>query len=172
MSRSAAPIFVVFFALSGARIELAAVAPLLPLVLPIALVRGGAIWAGTRLGGRWAGASAGERRYVWMGLVSQAGVAIGLATIVADAYGELGGYLRSLLLALIAVNETVGAILFRRALDQSGELNAALPTGQAAKPVPSEAGRGGHDRPSGGEERHGGAKLDVQGSYRVPRAAG
>lgn len=121
MERSAAPVFVIFFALSGAKIEVAEVAPLLPLVLPIALVRAGALWAGTRLGGAWAGASPEERRYVWMGLVSQAGVAIGLATIVAEAYGELGGQIRTLLLGLIAVNETVGPILFRRALDASGE---------------------------------------------------
>lgn len=125
MERSAAPIFVVFFALSGAKIELAAVAPLLPLVMPLALIRGGAIRAGTRLGGRWAGAAPAERRYVWMGLVSQAGVAIGLAAIVAEAYGELGVHLSTLLLGLIAVNETVGPILFRRALDAADEVVAA-----------------------------------------------
>lgn len=127
MERSAAPIFVVFFALSGAKIELAAVAPLLPLVLPIALVRAGALWAGTRVGARWAGATPEEGRYVWMGLVSQAGVAIGLAAIVAEAYGELGASMRALLLGLIAVNETIGPILFRRALDVSGEVEAAEP---------------------------------------------
>jgi hypothetical protein len=63
-----------------------------------------------------------------MGLVSQAGVAIGLATIVGDAYGEMGVHLRTLLFALIAVNETAGPILFRRALVASGEVaeDAAL----------------------------------------------
>lgn len=139
MERSAAPVFVVFFALSGAKIELRAVAPLLPLVLPIAAVRAGAIWAGVRVGGRWAGASEDERRLAWMGLVSQAGVAIGLAAIVADAYGELGGHLRALLLGLIAVNETVGPVLFRRALDASGE------SAPAPAPAPStSAARAGH----------------------------
>lgn len=121
MERSAAPVFVVFFALSGAKIDVMAVAPLLPLVIPIALVRAASIWAGTQIGGRWAGADDLERKNVWMGLVSQAGVAIGLATILADAYGAQGEYLRSLLLALIAVNETAGPILFRRALVSSGE---------------------------------------------------
>lgn len=126
MERSAAPIFVVFFALSGAKIDIAAVAPLLPLVLPLAVVRAGAIWAGTRLGGAWAGVTDEERQYVWMGLVSQAGVAIGLAAIVAEAYGEMGVYLRGLLLALIAVNETIGPILFRRALDRSGDAESPV----------------------------------------------
>ena len=121
LERSAAPIFVVFFALSGAKIHLPDVAPLLPLVVPIALVRAGSIWAGTWLGARWARAEPDESRLVWMGLVSQAGVAIGLAAIVAEAYGAMGEQLRNLLLALIAVNETVGPILFRRALTRAGE---------------------------------------------------
>lgn len=121
LERSAAPIFVVFFALSGAKIHLPDIIPLLPLVVPIAAVRAGAIWAGTRLGARWGGADPAERRLVWMGLVSQAGVAIGLAAIIAEAYGALGEQIRNLLLALIAVNETIGPILFRRALARGGE---------------------------------------------------
>jgi len=134
MERSAAPVFVVFFALSGAAIGLREVGPLLPLVIPIALVRAAAIWGGVRLGAQWAGASDAERKYVWMGLVSQVGVAIGLATIVAEAYPELGTQLRSLALALIAINQTVGPVLFRRALDRSGELSPSA-SGAAAAPA-------------------------------------
>lgn len=124
MERSAAPIFVVFFALSGARIDLAEVAPLLPLVIPVALVRVGAIRAGVQVGTRWARAAPAEPHHLWKGLVSQAGVAIGLAAILADAYPSRGVGLAGLLLALIAINETVGPILFRRALSQSGEASA------------------------------------------------
>jgi len=128
MERSAAPIFVVFFALSGAKIELAAVAPLLPLILPIAAVRAFALWSGVKVGARWAGADPAQSRDVWMGLVSQAGVAIGLAAILAEAYPERGPYLAGMLLALIAVNETIGPILFRKALDRSGEIGAEAET--------------------------------------------
>ena len=127
VERSAAPVFVVFFALSGAKIDLPQVVPLLPLVLPLAAVRAAAIFGGTRLGGRWAGAEEGERRLVWMGLVSQAGVAIGLAAILSETYGEMGLRLQGMLLALIAVNETVGPILFRRALSASGEVPEPAP---------------------------------------------
>jgi Kef-type K+ transport system membrane component KefB len=138
IERSAAPIFVVFFALSGAKIDVAGIAPLLPLVVPIALVRGAAIWQGVRLGARWAGIDGVERRHVWMGLISQAGVAIGLATIVGEAYPARGAELRGLLLALIALNETVGPILFRRALASSGETVAegsAAPERPVARPA-------------------------------------
>lgn len=143
MERSAAPVFVVFFALSGAKIDPRAVLALLPLVVPLAVVRAAAIWTGMRLGSRWAGVRGPERQHAWMGLVSQAGVAIGLAGIMAEAYPGRGAPLAALLLALVALNETVGPILFRRALQVSGEIGPgplsggdldedAIPDAQAA----------------------------------------
>ena len=63
-----------------------------------------------------------ERRWVWMGLVSQAGVAIGLATVLAQVYPERGAEMRTLFLTTIAVNESLGPILFRQALGRSGEI--------------------------------------------------
>jgi Kef-type K+ transport system membrane component KefB len=128
MERSAAPVFVVFFALAGAQIALQDVAKVWPLVLPIVLVRAAAIWGGSHVGARLANAPADERRYTWMGLVSQAGVAIGLASVVAQVYPSRGGQLRTLFLAVLAINQTVGPILFRFALARAGEL----------KPQPAE----------------------------------
>jgi Kef-type K+ transport system membrane component KefB len=122
MERSAAPVFVVFFALAGASLHIGELPVLWPLVVPIVVCRLGAIWLGTQLGGRWGGASAGERRYVWMGLVSQAGVAIGLATVLAEVYHQRGAEIRTLFLTVIAVNESIGPIFFRRALAASGEI--------------------------------------------------
>jgi len=125
MERAAAPVFVVFFALAGAQISLADLAQLWPLVLPLAALRAGAIWAGCRIGVRWSGSSGDEartlRRHLWTGLLPQAGVAIGLAAVVAQTYPQRGGQIRSLFLALVAINQALGPILFRRALDRSGE---------------------------------------------------
>lgn len=137
MERSAAPVFVVFFALAGAAIDLGSVGTLAIIVVPVTLARTLGIFAGTNLGGRWAGVTPEERRYVWMGLISQAGVAIGLAAIVAEAYPERGGELQTLLLALIAINQTVGPLLFRHALVASGE-TAASPDARLAPAVASE----------------------------------
>ncbi len=121
MGRAGAPIFVVFFALAGAKIRPGAVVQLWPLVVPIVLVRAAGIWAGTRLGAWWAKSEPAVARYTWMGLISQAGVAIGLSSVVAGVYPERGEELRSLFLAMIAINETAGPILFRLALLRSGE---------------------------------------------------
>lgn len=137
MERSAAPVFVVFFALAGASMQLGDLRPLWPLVVPIVAVRMAALWAGTRLGARWGRASDAECRFVWMGLVSQAGVAIGLATVVAEAYPQQGAQIRTLFLAVLAVNQTLGPILFKHALARSGELAEA--ERQAATPPGSEA---------------------------------
>lgn len=138
MERSAAPVFVVFFALSGATINIGEVAPLMSLVLPLAVIRAIAIRTGVQIGAKWAKVSAVEQRYVWLGLVSQVGVAIGLAAIVADAYPVLGSQLHGMLLALIAVNQTVGPVLFRRALDGAGEINpAAAPSAPQTRESPA-----------------------------------
>jgi Kef-type K+ transport system membrane component KefB len=138
MERSAAPVFVIFFALAGAKIDVAGLGTVLFIVVPVAIARALGIFTGTKLGGRWAGVEPEARRYVWMGLISQAGVAIGLATIVASAYPERGEELRTLLLALIAVNETVGALLFRRALLASGE--AVIDRAGELAPAPARPG--------------------------------
>lgn len=122
MERSAAPVFVVFFALAGAQIAVGTLASVWPLVIPVVLVRGIAIRGGTALGARWARVSPVEAHYTWMGLISQAGVAVGLAAILADVYPDRGESIRALFLATLAVNQVVGPVLFRRALVRSNEL--------------------------------------------------
>ncbi len=132
MERSAAPVFVVFFALSGAKLDVGALARLGPVVVPIVLARSGGIWIGTRVGSRWAGLPPVERDSLWLGLVSQAGVAIGLVTVAGAVYPAAGGDMRTILLAVIAVNETMGAILFRRSLVAAGEAPADAPRVRSA----------------------------------------
>ncbi|HEX5970447.1 MAG TPA: hypothetical protein VFY85_00875, partial [Gemmatimonadaceae bacterium] len=122
MERSGAPVFVVFFALAGAGMAVKDVVAIWPLVVPIVLVRAAGIWTGTRIGARWAGVPSQTGNLVWMGLISQAGVAIGLATVIAEVYPTRGAPIQTLFLATLAVNQIVGPILFRMALSKGGEL--------------------------------------------------
>lgn len=127
MERSAAPVFVVFFALAGAALDLRVVLDLWMLVVPLVIIRSLGIWGGVAVGARWAKTTPEETRGVWMGLVSQAGVAIGLATVVAEAYPQLGSDIRTLFLAVMTVNQVIGPVLFRRALDKAGESRPHIP---------------------------------------------
>lgn len=148
MERAAAPIFVVFFALAGSKLDVVETAKLAPLVLPIFAVRILGIRGGLRLGARWAKVPHAEVAPVWQGLVSQAGVAIGLVTIAADAYPAAGDAMRTLLLALIAINETVGPILFRRALVSAGEVGGG---DASTNPAPQDGPGGDGERKAGAE---------------------
>jgi Kef-type K+ transport system membrane component KefB len=122
LHQMAVPVFVVFFAMAGAELHVEGFAALWPLVLGIALVRVAAVAAGSRAGARLGGAEPVVVRHVWSGLVSQAGVALGLATVVADRLPGLGVPMQVLIVGVIAFNESVGPILFRRGLDHAGEI--------------------------------------------------
>jgi hypothetical protein len=124
MERSAAPVFVVFFALAGAAIIVRDVLLIWPIAVAIVAVRALAIRFGCQIGARWSNAADLERRYVWMGLVAQAGVAIGLVTVVSEAYPERGSQMATLFLAVIAINQLLGPILSRLALKRSGEIES------------------------------------------------
>ena len=147
VERAAAPVFVVFFALSGASIAIVEVVALIGIVGPIAIVRGLSIWGGTALGTRWARLDPGPRRYIWTGLIAQAGVAIGLASIVATFYPEMGSAIRTMALAVIAINQIIGPVMFRRALDAAGEVRAeASGNGGGAVSMVGSGAAGEHQR--------------------------
>jgi hypothetical protein len=129
MERSAAPVFVVFFALAGAQIVPQQVGALAAVAVPLVLVRTFALWGGTRVGAKWAGASPVVRDHAWKGLVSQAGVSIGLAAILAQNLPGVGEELQILILAVIAINQTLGPIFFKRGIDASGEMPSERKSG-------------------------------------------
>jgi len=118
----AVPVFVIFFAMAGADLRLQTFVAIWPIVLTVALVRVGLIYAGSTAGARLGRAEPVVTRYAWTGLVSQAGVALGLATIVADRLPRLGLAMQTMIVGIIAFNESVGPVLFRTGLDRAGEI--------------------------------------------------
>lgn len=122
LHQMAVPVFVVFFAIAGAELYVKEFVALWPLVLAVVILRMGAIVVGSRAGGRLGGADPVVARFAWTGLVSQAGVALGLATIVADRLPVVGFAMHTLIVGVIAFNESVGPVLFRRGLERAGEI--------------------------------------------------
>ena len=58
-----------------------------------------------------------------MGLISQAGVTLGLATIVATEFPGWGAQVRTLIVALTGLHILIGPILLKAALQRAGEIN-------------------------------------------------
>jgi Kef-type K+ transport system membrane component KefB len=114
-------VFVVFFATAGAHLDL----PLLSRLWPVALALAGARIAvtviGHRAGARLAGDEPIVRRWGWAPLVSQAGLTLGLSAVIERAFPSFGPGFRALVIATVAINEVLGPILFKVALDRTGE---------------------------------------------------
>jgi len=117
------PVYCIFFAIAGAKIDLHAVLLLWPVALAIVVVRCASIWSGTTLACHVTGVPAPARRWLWTALIPQAGVSIALATSVGSLFAEFewGPHLTSLLLASIALFESFGPILLRFGLIKAGE---------------------------------------------------
>jgi Kef-type K+ transport system membrane component KefB len=124
LHQAAVPVFVVFFAMTGAELRIEEFAAFWPIVVALVLVRLVAVFGSGRLGGRWAGAEPVVTRYGWTGLVPQAGVALGLAATVADRLPAVGLSLQTITVGIIAINQALGPILFRRGLERAGEVTA------------------------------------------------
>ncbi len=120
------PLFLLFFVISGAELNLG--------VLPsVGLV--GAVYVVARALGKWLGAMAGSRlvnahpnvqKYLGLTLIPQAGVAIGMAQLaVARLPGE-GSRIQAIVLAGTLIYELVGPVVTKAALSRAGEIGKGV----------------------------------------------
>ena len=114
-------VYVIFFATAGADLDVPLLRHLWPVAVALTGSRAAITWLGGRVAGSLAGDSADLRRWSWSGLISQAGLTLGLSAIVAREFPAIGTPLRALAIATIAVNEMIGPVLFKFALDRTGE---------------------------------------------------
>lgn len=121
LERVSLPVFVLFFSLAGASLDLGALVLTWPLALCLAVVRASAIGLATWTGGTLSGDPARHNRTAWMAYLTQAGVAIGLAQLAMREFPAIGTYLTTVVLAVIALNQVVGPITFKMALNRVGE---------------------------------------------------
>jgi Kef-type K+ transport system membrane component KefB len=114
-------VYVVFFACAGAHLDLPVVERLWPIALVLCGIRALVTVAAQQLGSRLADDPPAVRRWGWSGLVSQAGIALGVGAVVERNVPSIGGDIRALVVATIAFNEMIGPVLFKLALDRNGE---------------------------------------------------
>ncbi len=150
LEQASTPVFVVFFALTAAELQLSVFTELWPILLIVTVARGAAIVGASRLGGRLGGADEPNRRWGWCGLIPQAGVALGFAAIVSNEHPALGGALQALTVGVIILNTGIGPILYRWALGRAGEIRESGEDQEpeaviTASPMPEGAGLGDLD---------------------------
>ncbi len=121
LERISLPIYVLFFSLAGASLDLGALHVTWSLALYLAIVRGIAVFVATWLAGTINRDPPRHNRIAWMAYLTQAGVAIGLAKLAERHLPEIGLYLTTVVLAVIAINQVVGPITFKMALNMVGE---------------------------------------------------
>jgi hypothetical protein len=86
-----------------------------------------------RVGSRIAKDEPVVQRWGWACLVSQAGLTLGMSALIERAFPSFGAGFRSLAIATVAVNELVGPVLFKLALDKTGESGKAALVQTAAR---------------------------------------
>ncbi len=120
------PIYVIFFTLAGTHLDIRALgaAGILGGIYFLARISGKI--SGVALGARIAGAPKEIGRYLGMGLVPQAGVAIGLLFLIAadPALGEYSAMITPVVLAGVFLSELLGPSTTRFALGKVGEAHA------------------------------------------------
>ena len=122
--RWTAPLFVLFFVLSGAELEL-------NVFSDIAIVGVGAAYIIARSLGKCLGAYGGARlmkceptvvKYLGITLLPQAGVALGMSLTVANTLGAEGAMIRNVSLFAVLIYEMIGPLLTKIALTKAGEI--------------------------------------------------
>ena len=125
MENGALPVIVAFFAAAGASLELDVLAAIGVTALLIAMIRFLLIRGTAEAVNRAASLTHTPARFVWMGLISQAGVTLGLATIVASEFPTWGRSVQTLIVALTGIHVLVGPILLRAGLQRAGDISVA-----------------------------------------------
>lgn len=126
-----APLFVVFFVLSGAELDLGVFSNLTVVVI-------GIVYIIARSAGKYLGASVSAKamkcepqicKYLGITLLPQAGVALGMSVTVAQELGSEGAIIRNIVLFAVLVYELFGPMMTKIALTKAGEITPR-PEGQ------------------------------------------
>lgn len=117
------PLFVVFFALAGASLEIDMLAKVgfAGLIYFIARMAGKII--GSYMGGKLGKADPVVTKYLGWTLMPQAGVAVGLTILAQAIYPEGSSMILNIVLSSVLITELLGPVFSRKALELAGEVH-------------------------------------------------
>lgn len=118
------PIFLIFFVLSGAELDLSVLPTVGLLGISYLVLRSIGKWSGAMLGAVAVKADQNVRRYLGLTLLPQAGVAIGMARLAAASFPTLGAQITAVVLSGTLIFELVGPVITKIALVRAGEIPA------------------------------------------------
>jgi Kef-type K+ transport system membrane component KefB len=124
MERVSLPIYVAFFAITGASMNMEVLRTGWLLGLVIVGSRTLMIFIGTYLSGKAAGEEPKLYKNAWLGFLTQAGVSLGLVAEVVRRFPEIGLHVQSILVAAITLNQIIGPAAFKFMLNKVGETKA------------------------------------------------
>lgn len=116
------PLYLLFFVLAGASLELGALKQLSLVGLAYFFTRPLGEWLGAWLGASVAKSVKVVKKYLGFGLIPQAGVALGMAVYVKAAFPEAGAVILSVIIGTTVLYEIVGPIFTKFALQRAGEI--------------------------------------------------
>ncbi len=126
LHRVSPAVYVAFFTLTGVSLKLDTLIDVLPIAAILFVVRIVSIAIGTTVGSRLAGETGHVARQSWLALITQAGIALGLAREASIQFPSLGDAFATLIVAVIVLNEIFGPMSLKWVLgrvDEIGELD-------------------------------------------------
>lgn len=115
------PVYLVWFALAGSKLNLPQLWVTLVPVLILASARASVFFLGCRIAAARSEAPDVVKRYGWTGLVPQAGLSLALVVVIQKNFPTFGPQAAVLLLSVVALNQFVAPVLLRLSLMRSGE---------------------------------------------------
>ena len=138
LDRWTAPIFILFFVISGAELELSVFTNVIIVLIGIVYIafRSLGKYFGAGISANMVKSEPTVKKFLGITLLPQAGVALGMA-MQARELGEIGGLVASITLFSVLVYELVGPSLTKLALSKAGEINPEGKTSARTKDASS-----------------------------------
>ena len=122
IEKSSLPFYIIFFSFAGASLHLDTLKKALGLTLFLVLARMALLYLGNLTGAVFVKANDFLKHKSWLGFVGQAGIAVGLGTIIENTFpGRVGLDFKTILLATVVINELIGPIFLKYILIKSNE---------------------------------------------------
>lgn len=122
VEHGAMPVLVLFFAALGASMHIEAVATIGAFAVALTVVRVLCVRAAVTVAVRVLRRDIPGVNLLWRALIPTSGVTLGLAAIVSTEYADWGIRLQALVVAMVALNQLIGPIVFRASLTQADEI--------------------------------------------------